>query len=157
MKKLKFDAEELIKIAISIEKEGAVFYKNASENCQQLSFSHTLNELAYMELDHEKYFSSLLKDLSVKNNDTIAISPDEQAYQIAKTLTKTFFKFNSDKDHSLKEILDKALKIEQCSIDFYDSLRKVFPEMKNGTDIDLIIKEEQKHLEIIRQGMTNYL
>jgi rubrerythrin len=59
-----FNANEILKMAEQIERNGYKFYKSAAENVAKSQEKEFLLKLAEMEQHHEKLFASIRSELS---------------------------------------------------------------------------------------------
>ena len=151
----KFNLDEIFKIAVQIERNGAEFYRNASmkfEDNQKIK--RLLLELAVQEDSHEKTFSEILH--KVLKNEGIN-SEDELTRQYLDAIAGQFvFNKASEEcelinDMSRQEVFDVAIVKEKDSIVFYVGLKNALTSEHSKNSIDFIIEEEQKHLVELRK------
>ena len=145
-----FNAHEIFEMAEQIERNGAAFYKSASEATDEASAEDFLSSLSEMEREHEKTFARLKSELSDKDKASTIFDPEGEAAQYLSALAgaKVFFEKEIDTS-SMKEVLKSALTAEKDSIVFYLGMKEMVSE-KHGKDrIDQIIREEMGHIKLL--------
>lgn len=150
----KFNAKEILEMAEQIEKNGYAFYKKAAEDVKDDGIKAFLNELAEMELKHEKTFGEMIASLSSKEKEEVTFDPFEEtaAYIQALADTRVFYEKQIDTS-SAKEVLKEAIVAEKESIVFYLGMKDMVPTDSGKSKIDAIIKEEMKHIQIISKQL----
>ncbi len=145
-----FNADEILKMAEQIERNGYKFYKTASENIKDPQAKEFLIELANMEKQHEKYFASIRSELSDQEKEATAFDPEGETGLYLKSLadTRVFFEKKIDIT-SMKEILKAAIVAEKDSIVFYLGMKKAVPERLGRNKVDEIIEEEMNHITML--------
>jgi rubrerythrin len=146
----KFNLNEIFEIAEQIERNGADFYRKAALKFEDnLEVKSLLIELAVQEDKHEKTFSNILR--KVLKSDGINFA-DELTCQYLDVIAGQFV---FDKSQTKKELInemsqqnvfDIAIQKEKDSIVFYVGLKNTLISSQDKKSIDLIIREEQKHL-----------
>ena len=151
-----FNADEIFEMAEQIERNGAKFYRKASESADGNS-RDLLLRLAAMEDDHEKTFASIRAELADAEKRSVTADPDNEAalYLQAAAEGKVF---SADPSEALsgaepiEDILNTAISLEKDSIVFYQSMKDVVPKTAGKGRIDMIIKQEIGHiLELTKQ------
>jgi len=153
-----YNANDILEMAIQIEKNGAVFYRNASESISDPTHKQLLLDLASMEDQHEKTFSEMKAVLSEKEKKSTAFDPDEEAGLYLKALadTRVFFEKESPgASTSMKEILKEAILAEKDSIVFYLGMKEFVPEKFGKNRVEQIIKEEMGHIKLLSNHLTS--
>ena len=145
-----FNANEIFDMAEQIERNGAAFYQSASDQATETSVKDFLFGLAEMELQHEKTFAQLKKELSANETASTVFDPEEEAGQYLRALADTRVFFEKEIDlTSLKEVLKSALVAEKDSIVFYLGMKELVPDKHGKDKIDQIIKEEMGHIKLL--------
>ena len=149
-----FSANEIFEVAIQLEKNGAKFYKDAAEKVSDAEAKKLLNELAAMEVDHEKIFKDMKAELSDKEKLATVFDPagESAAYLRSLADTRVFYKKDVDLS-SLKEILKAGLTAEKDSIVFYLGIKDVVPPKMGQDKIENIIKEEMSHIRLLSKKL----
>ena len=145
-----FNADEVFEMAAQIERNGAMFYRNAAKNISDSSEKELLNRLADMEVDHIEVFEKLHQEISKKEKQKRVFDPNDESILYLQALadTKVFYEKEIDTT-SMKEILKAALLAEKDAIVFYLGLKDLVPEELGQDRIDGIIKEEMKHVTLL--------
>jgi len=152
-----FNIEEILKIAIKIERNGRAFYLKAAELCP--AHKIWLTRLADEEIAHENIFEMFFRSL-VKKDEF------EQPYEDAEDLAMTYLHaiadsiiFNLAKDPetafsanpNIDEIIEDALRREHEAILFYTGLKNALKDAETQKQVDLIIREEMGHVAWLKE------
>ena len=70
-----FNADDVFKMAEQIEKNGAIFYRQAAADVSDEDAKAFLLDLAVMEDDHEKTFTAMRKKLSEQEKTATVFDP----------------------------------------------------------------------------------
>ena len=145
-----FSADEVLKMAINIEQNGANFYRKAAGSQKDPAVKEQLIKLAEMEDDHGRTFTKIAEGLdeSVRtsvfdeNEVDIYIKAMVDALEVegAPTIADALMG-----DESFKEILEMAIDLEKESILFYVGMKMKVPERLGKNNIEEIIQEEVSH------------
>lgn len=150
-----FNADEVYEMAEQIERNGARFYRRASEPAKGQTRDVFLR-LAEMEQDHEKRFAEMRAQLADADRRPAVGDPDNEAalYLQASVEGKVFASDPSERltgGESVRDILDTAIDLEKDSIVFYQSMKEVVPGRAGRDRLDQIIKEEIGHIYTLTQ------
>jgi len=150
-----FNADEIFEMAEQIERNGANFYQSAADNISDDDKKEFLVKLANMEKQHEKTFAQLRKELSEKDKENTVFDPDNESAAYLKALAdiRVFYKKEIDTSN-IEEILKEAIIAEKDSIVFYLGMKELLPK-SNADKIDLIIKEEMKHVTALSNKLAS--
>lgn len=149
-----FNADEVFEIAEQIERNGAKFYRLASEKINDTNKKQLLVNLAKMEDEHEQIFKALRSKLSMDEKIQTTFDPegDSERYLRALADTRVFY----EKDvipTSLEDILKFAITTEKDSIVFYLGIKEVVPVHLGKQKLDDIIKEEMGHISLLSKEL----
>ncbi len=151
-----FNADEVFEMAEEIERNGALFYRQASEKASDADVKKMLQELAAMEDGHEKTFGQMRKELSDTEKEQATYDPDNEAAQYLQTLAGfhgTEGKVSPTElltgQESMVDILKIALQAEKNSIAFYVGIKDLVPNKAGKDKIQAIIIEEMAHVSTI--------
>ncbi|MCD4718964.1 MAG: ferritin family protein [Desulfobacula sp.] len=145
-----FNAKDIFEIAIKIEQNGAIFYRNAAKQVKEEKHKQFLLELASMEDDHEVTFANMLKELKDEETFAATFDPDDENVLYLKALADTRVFFEKDQpDNSFKSILSTAIQTEKDSIAFYLGMKELVSAKLGQSKIDDIIKEEMSHIKLL--------
>ncbi|HEX2957912.1 MAG TPA: ferritin family protein [Chitinispirillaceae bacterium] len=158
---LTFNADEIFKIGVQIEKNGYAFYSAAAKRSDNEEIKQLLRELAHWEEQHIEIFEKLRKELSTKIDMMEEFDPDNMVHLYLKSIadSKIFVKgqrmdeeFNTC--NSPSEVLAVALAFEKDSVVFYSSMKEAVRSDLGKDDIDKLIREELLHVGIITQELA---
>ena len=148
-----FNANDMFKLAIRIEENGAAFYRKAAELQGDESNQIFLKKLASMEDAHKATFVEMRKNLTENEKSATVFDPDNESSQYLSAMADSHPGEGSPKaadsltgKESMQEILSIAIGLEKESILFYLGLRDLVPPKHGQAKLDDIIKEERKHV-----------
>ncbi len=146
-----FNADEVLEMAEQIERNGAGFYREAARRfpAQQRLFLL----LAEQEDQHQETFAALRRRLNGSARGETAFDPDGQAQAYLRAMAdgRVVDVRRRPADlltgrETIADVLNLALGMEKDSIVFYLGLKDSVPPALGRDAIDLIIREEQKHI-----------
>ncbi|MBU0463601.1 MAG: ferritin family protein [Proteobacteria bacterium] len=145
-----FNANDIFEIAIKIEQNGAIFYRDAAKQVEKEEHKQFLLELARMEDHHEITFANMQKELKDEESFSTTFDPDDENALYLKALadTRVFFK-KEQPDNSFKGILSTAIQAEKDSIAFYLGMKELVSAKLGQSKINDIIKEEMSHIRVL--------
>lgn len=142
---INYDARKLVQTIIMTEENKAKFYKTISEKASDRFTKNTFLRLSEDEELHVKLYADILENLP--NNGKLKLPEDEVEYMEILITANIFAN-----ERVLRKFLDIDLqqlieKIERDSILLRVQLKRLFPGYREK-EMDLILKEEKKHLKI---------
>ena len=148
-----FNAEEVFKMAVQIEKNGAAFYRKAADLQEDESDRKFLLGLAKMEDQHEVSFEEMKKDLAKHETAQTVFDPNDELSLYLDAMADAHGG-EGDPDvlelitgrESMEDIIQTAIGLEKKSILFYVGLEDLVPVRLGKEKIDKIIREEKKHI-----------
>ena len=145
-----FNANDIFEIAIKIEQNGAIFYRDAAKQVEKEENKQFLLELARMEDVHEITFANMQKELKDKESFSTTFDPDDENALYLKALADTRVFFEKEQpDNSFKGILSTAIQAEKDSIAFYLGMKELVSAKLGQSKINDIIKEEMSHIRVL--------
>ena len=157
-----FNADEILKIAEQIERNGITFYEKVAARFRG-DEKRTLLRLADMERTHEKVFAGMRRDLSASGEGLTAFDPEGEAGRyLAAFADGKIFNRNEDPaallrpNQSVRDILELAIGLEKDSVVFYVAIRDTVPKSLGKDRIERIINEEMEHI-VLLSGMLKTL
>jgi len=149
----KFNADELLEMALEIEQNGAEFYKRAAEMGQSQSERAMLLELAAMEEDHEKTFAEMRSGLTDGERKETTYDPHGELPSYLQAMADKQVVKKGEKpadrltgEETIEDILRFAIGLEKDSVVFYLGLQELVPARLGRERIDDILKEEMNHI-----------
>jgi rubrerythrin len=139
----KFQAEDIYRMAITIEQGGFDFYNkiiDASDN------QRVKNEMRFLRDEEGRHKAFFLKQLTDKGAAADKkIDPGLQKLLDSEFLTPLEDLYKGKKVGNNAEALRFGMDIEQKTVDFYSALKDRQTDAAFGKDLDVIIDEERKH------------
>ena len=154
-----FNAEEVLKIAEQIERNGIAFYEKAAERFDG-DQKRTLLRLADMERTHEKAFASMRRELSDEGLEPFDPEGEATRY-LAAFADGQIFAPKADSiallgpEDTHREILEMAIGLEKDSVVFYVAIKDAVPESLGEDKIDRIIQEEMAHILLLSRTLSS--
>jgi rubrerythrin len=131
---------DIFTIAIQLEQEGVAFYEDLASQATTNGFKSIFTMLAKDENNHIKVFTSL------KNKSVPAMVPSSVAEE-AQAIFKQFKQDDYLKEAPQVSMYEKALEIEQKSIELYTSHLADLEDAEEQKAVKRILAEEKKHYE----------
>lgn len=145
-------------MAEQIERNGIKFYSLAAGRLK--AFRDIFLQLARQEENHLAVFSGMRGNLSAAEREPTVYDPErENSFYLQAIADREVFKLDQGLQElfppsiSLADVVDIAIGKEKDSIVFYTGMKQVVPEKLGGDKMDLIIREEFRHMAVLR-GMA---
>jgi len=151
-----WSGEEILEMAVQIEKNGVAFYESLAESSKDESMQKLMMYLAGEETKHMKTFqklSGVMGAEQLKALYDLTYAEEGSLYLKALADTRVF----TDTSEAVRwareaksplEALLTALDIEKDSILFYQEMRE-FVRKEDRDLVDTIIGEEKKHIQAL--------
>mgnify|MGYP003573592590 CR=1 FL=1 len=151
-----FSADEIFEMAEDVERQAALFYREAAEKSQDKQIREFLLDMAAMEEGHDTIFADMRKTLSSQAKQPLTFDPDNQAGQYLLAMAeahgtegKVSENFKLTGNESITEIINIGVNAERNSVCFYTGLKELVPSAAGKEQVDEIIKEELSHVTIL--------
>lgn len=152
-----FNADEIYQVAINMEDNAGKFYRGAAARATNAETRAMFAELAEWEDGHRNQFSTLRIALGQSSRaHSISDSTGEIADYLRMIASKAVFR----DDAGLKTLLDRctdptevlryAVRFEEESLKFYETMKRLVPEHFGGASIEKLIEEERGHAQMLR-------
>jgi rubrerythrin len=154
-----FNIDEVFELAEQIERNGAKFYRAASDGLDDAGQRALLGELAAMEDEHERTFANMRARLARDLQRESVYEVDDQARQyLWAWVENAVFDMSQDplavlKDADIEKILKTAIQREKESIVFYEGLKGGIDSDDDRKKVDAIIGEEMKHIGLLTRQL----
>ncbi len=157
MSALRFNAAEILDIAIRIEQNGAAFYRKAAASRRPGENTALLLELAAMEDEHQRIFAKLRDALPqttvpdfLPQDDEAGLYLDAMAdYHGGEGSIPATDRLTGHE--TLADVISIAIDLELKSILYYDGLRQLVPAELGRDRVDAVIAEERRHVAVLRR------
>jgi len=158
---VQFNADEIFEMAEQIERNGAKFYRRATEGTAGGPARELLLRLAAMEEEHEQTFVAMRQELTPTEREPITFDPDDQGALYLRALADGYiFDVRTDPaeqltgQETLEEIFRRAIQAEKDSIVFYLGLKDCVLPRRGQERIDGIIREEMGHIALLSRQLA---
>jgi len=143
-----FTIDDLLEVAVKMEKNGEAVYKNALKKSKDKTLTDLLTWMAAEENSHGRWFLDQKGRLSLKpeEKDLKKMIPEVlQDMMGEKTLSLDDVEF--DRISSPLELLKTFIEFEKDTIQFYELLEMFIEEEDTLKGLKKIIREEKTHVE----------
>ena len=151
-----FSADEIFEMAEDIERQGALFYREAAEKSPDKQTREFLLDMASMEEGHDSIFAEMRKNLSSQAQQPLTFDPDNEAVHYLQAMAEahgTEGKISADfkltGNESITDIINIGVNAERNSVCFYTGLKELVPSAAGKEQVDKIIREELSHITIL--------
>ena len=150
-----FTLNDIINLAIRIEKNGEEAYRKAQEEVSNPSLAAMLKWLAEEEVEHEKWFIRLREKVAT-------VPEDPRLEEMGKTILggvlgdQSFSIKDADfsKIEDVNSLLELSVEFEKDTILFYEMLSTFIDDKETLSQLDEIIEEEKHHVELIEEFLS---
>jgi rubrerythrin len=153
---IKFNADEVLKMAVRAESNAAAYYKKAAEMHSGKAEVNFLLKMAEMEIKHEATFSAMMGQLEEALKDVTAFDPYMESLLYLNEMADSNGAEGSRQaiealsaGESLSDIVKTAITMEKNAVVFYLGLKDMVPENLGKDKIQDIIDEERGHIVIL--------
>lgn len=157
---IRFNADEILKIAERIEGNASAFYRKAADLHPSPHNKDFLYQLAAMEDQHAVTFAALRVTLSKAEREETAYDPMDQQALYLKALADqhggegTTPASRLTGRETMEQLLKLAIELEHKSILFYGGIRDLVPANLGQDKIDQVIQEEKKHVVTLSRELN---
>lgn len=152
-----FKVNEVVSIAVEIEKKGEAFYREMASKAQDPKVKEALLFLAGEEVKHQNIFSQMLSRMEAVEPPPGSTEGDFWAY--VNDLVDSHFLFDAPAAKRIlssissdKEVLHLAMGFEKESILFFTEMKALVPA-EEAKAVDACIGEERRHLRKLAELM----
>jgi rubrerythrin len=147
-----FSANEIIDLAIKLEKNGEAVYRSAIEKVSNPELVPLLQWMADEEVKHAGWFSDMKHNLEAKSENPFVEEMSRELFN--EMLGDKNFSLR-DVDFSSVEKIDDLIEIfiefEKDSIIFYEVLKPFVEDPVAREHLKKIIGEEKRHIERLKE------
>ena len=147
-----FSIQEICDLAIKIEKNGEMFYRDALKKQLQSDLRSLFQLLADDERKHREWFAAKKGDL---NPDAGAASIDGMESDLLQDILgdQTFSLKEADlsKIEKIEDLLGLAIEFERDTILFYEMIQTFVQTEEIKEKLNAFIEEENRHIRLLRQ------
>jgi len=151
-----FTIQEVLDLALRIEKNGEEAYRKAMDKVSNPSLSSLFQWLADEETKHWKWFSEQKGKVDEPIEDS---ELEEMGRRILQGILgdQSFSLQDADfsKVEHFREAVSTAIEFEKDTILFYEMIRALVDEKESLEHLDTIIEEENRHVELLHQVLRD--
>ena len=146
-----FTIEEVIEMAVKIEKNGEAVYRKAIRDVSEPALKHMLKCLAEDEARHARWFDDL-KHKVASGEGPIPIGEDTQSMLDQMLDGRSFSLEDVDftKIENIEQLLAISVEFENDTLLFYEMLRPFIQQADIRSQLDSIIAEEKDHVRHLK-------
>ena len=156
-----FSADEIFEMALQLERNGARYYRKAAHGVSNSEFKKLFEELAEMEIDHEKTFAAMRDELTSDERLQTVFDPDDEVGLYLRALADgRVFDIKTDPAQQLTgnetpaDIIKTAIGLEKDSIIFYLGLENYVPPQAGKDKVRAIIQQEMGHIALLNEELN---
>ena len=151
-----FSVNEILDLAIQIEKNGESVYRRAMEEINESELTTLLEWMADEEINHANWFASL-KD-SIESTG-VNLFVEEMSRELFNDLLgeKSFSHKDVDfsKLKSINELISVFIEFEKDTVIFYEVLVPFIEDVGTLETLDRIISEENNHIRRLQEFLQS--
>ena len=147
-----FSSEEILELAIQIEKNAEQVYHDALKKTSDSSLALLLSWLIDEEARHVEWFCALKK--TIKKTDGDPKIAEMGRALLRETLGEMSFSLkdaNLSGVQEIKELLSLTAEFERDKVKFFTLLKAFIDEQEALDNLDKIIDEEERHVQHLQQ------
>jgi rubrerythrin len=156
----KFNVFEILQIAEKIDHNGAKFYLKTSELFEDLELKNIYYILANWRARHEKILAQRRKRFAEKTGEFGTYDPDNYVLSNPNVMAGlTVFSLKPDSSgrltgtESRQQIIKDAIRRANEAIFFYEGLKDFARDPPSRNALDKIIKEENRHIRLLKEQL----
>ena len=150
-RKAMFTAEEVLDIAIRIEKNGERYYREAIKKAANQTIASMLGWMADEEKQHADFFVKMKENMSSTVGNPVA---DAFGHEILdKLLGNQSFSLEEvdfGKIEQVKDLFGVFIEFEEDTILFYQMLESFLQDEKARQELRRVIDEEHRHIKKLK-------
>lgn len=152
-----FLIEDIIDVAIQLEKNAEKVYRKAHQKIANPELAAMLDWLADEEVKHAAWFSDLRSKIRKKIVDSEIEKMGRELLQQA-TGTQSFSLDEADfsEMRQVRQLLDLAIEYEKDTVVFYGMLQPFIEDEETLDFLEKIIAEEKSHIQRLRSFFADH-
>lgn len=152
-------ADKVFNMALRIEGASVVFYRMAADGATNDEAKKVFSSLEAAEKGHVKIVSTLMKECETYPERMGEVELSAAMAETLGKISESFITDNLEKLPSLyqeartQNIFELAVNLEKNMVNFYVQVKKVIRGSSATKVVDDIIREENTHIEALRDAM----
>ena len=151
-----FTAEEILDIAVRIEKNGEQHYRNAIEMAANPNIASLLGWMADEEKQHADLFQKMKESIRSSANNPVA---DAFGHEILdKILGNQSFSLEEvdfGKIDQVKDLIGVFIEFEEDTVIFYQMLESFLQNDEARLELRRVIEEENRHIKKLKDFLAS--
>jgi rubrerythrin len=147
-----FTSRDILDLAVQIEKNGEKIYRGALQEVASPEMRSLLQRLADDEARHVDRFSEFRESTGDARGDP---KLEEMGRSILLGILgdQSFSLKEADfsKMERIKELFKVAVEFEKDTVIFYEMIRAMIEDDETAADLNKIIEEEKRHIELLEE------
>lgn len=147
-----FSIREIIELAIQIEKNGEMIYRNALQSASNKRVYRLIQRFAHEEAQHVEWFTKLKEKVQ-------SSAVDPQLEEMGKTIllgvlgNQAFSLKDVDLSgiNETNDLLKSAIEFEQDTIVFYEMICSFIEDQETLSQLENVIEEENQHVRLFQK------
>lgn len=149
-----FSIEDILDLAIQIEKNGEMVYRKAAERTSRESLASLFQSLAHEEVRHAEWFSDLKDKVNKTTEDPRLEEMGKKVLQgILGDQTFSLKEAGLEKMEEVEDVLKAAIEYEEDTALFYEMIRSFLEDKETLRHLDAIIEEENRHITLLQEAL----
>jgi rubrerythrin len=147
-----FAVEEILDMAIRIEKNGEAVYRNAVEKISNPALLSLLEWMADEEVKHAQWFLELKEEAATPaKNPFVQEMGREFITGILGEQSFSLKEVDFSRIDRINDLIDILIEFEEDGILFYEMLQPFIQDRETLVQLNKIIAEEKSHIEQLRE------
>jgi rubrerythrin len=141
-----FSGEEIVRIAVRIEKNGEKTYREAAAYLKDAPLKKLLEWMADEEALHVKWFEDFLQDLGKSDSPMEEALPQELLEEILDRRIFSLEEVDFRQVENRDDLIRTSIEFEEDTVLFYEMLQSFIKETNVVEALEQIIAEERNHI-----------
>ena len=153
-----FTINDIIEIALQIEKNGESTYRRAQQKTSDPSLADLFGLLADEELEHQRWFAEFKSRVGTKPVDQNLEAMGRELFQnILGEKAFSLDEVDLSQVTGTQTVMRISAEFEQDTVVFYEMLEPFVEEPRHREDLRVIIEEEKRHVRDLQERLGNPL
>jgi len=149
-----FSVQEILDIAIRIEKNGETFYRDAMRKVSSNSIASLLRWLADEEVEHCRVFVNLKESLHADvGNRQLEEMSGALLQNILGDQKFSLVDLNLAELSGVTKLLEHAIEFEHDTILFYEMMSGLIDDSATLACLETLLQEERKHVQVLQEHL----
>ena len=151
-----FTPEEIVRIAVQIEKNGEKAYREALAYLEDEKLRSLLGWMADEEVRHKEWFEDFLKRMENEKLTAAEALPQDLLESILNRRTFSLEETDFTKVQDLDDLIRTSIEFEEDTVLFYEMLQSFIENESVAQALDEIISEERSHIRKLEEYLETH-